>query len=381
MAILDGIKNAVTANVARSANKVVVNGLRNIAGDIFGVNRSPTNSAAKLTSRNINRFTTENLAYPAGVEGDDQQGHYIIFEILEQQPAKLKKANAGTSSVATKKTISTEYGDIDEVGGGPPTAEQKARAEATRQKEQAEKKVKAGMGKTLSSGQSIQLSKNATTSMPVMIALYMPPSISVSYASNYGEQEIGALAGAAKGAIEAFRQGGDAQRTALTGALETAGKGLENAVMSTLDTVAPGTKALIALEKGAVITPRMELMFEGVGRRSFSYDFVFIPKDEAEAETVKKIVQRFKFHMASDFTDLSFREMKIPDMFNIKYMYKNAENTNLNKISTCVLESMDVNYGADRFVAYEGGVPQTTKISLKFKEMEIITKKQIGDGF
>jgi len=381
MAILDGIKNAVTANVARSANKVVVNGLRNIAGDIFGVNRSPTNSAAKLTSRNINRFTTENLAYPAGVEGDDQQGHYIIFEILEQQPAKLKKANAGTSSVATKKTISTEYGDIDEVGGGPPTAEQKARAEATRQKEQAEKKVKAGMGKTLSSGQSIQLSKNATTSMPVMIALYMPPSISVSYASNYGEQEIGALAGAAKGAIEAFRQGGDAQRTALTGALETAGKGLENAVMSTLDTVAPGTKALIALEKGAVITPRMELMFEGVGRRSFSYDFVFIPKDESEAETVKKIVQRFKFHMASDFTDLSFREMKIPDMFNIKYMYKNAENTNLNKISTCVLESMDVNYGADRFVAYEGGVPQTTKISLKFKEMEIITKKQIGDGF
>ena len=151
--------------------------------------------------------------------------------------------------------------------------------------------------------------------------------------------------------------------------------------MSTLDTVAPGTKALIALEKGAVITPRMELMFEGVGRRSFSYDFVFIPKDETEAETVKKIVQRFKVHMASDFTDLSFREMKIPDMFNIKYMYKNAENTNLNKISTCVLESMDVNYGADRFVAYEGGVPQTTKISLKFKEMEIITKKQIEQGF
>ena len=380
MAILDGIKNAVTANVARSANKVVVNGLRNIAGDIFGVNRSPTNPAAKLTSRNINRFTTENLAYPAGVEGDDQQGHYIIFEILKQDPAKLKKAGAGTSSAATQKTISYNYDDIDVVGGGPPTAEQQKRAEAARTA-QAEKAIKSGMGKTLSSGQSIQLSKKATTSIPTMIALYMPPSISVSYASNYGEQEIGALAGAAKGAIEAFRQGGDAQRTALTGALETAGKGLENAVMSTLDTVAPGTKALIALEKGAVITPRMELMFEGVGRRSFSYDFVFIPKDETEAETVKKIVQRFKVHMASDFTDLSFREMKIPDMFNIKYMYKNAENTNLNKISTCVLESMDVNYGADRFVAYEGGVPQTTKISLKFKEMEIITKKQIEQGF
>ena len=78
--------------------------------------------------------------------------------------------------------------------------------------------------------------------------------------------------------------------------------------------------------------------------------------------------------MASKYTDGTFREMEIPSFFNIRYMYKNADNEHLNKISTCALESMDVSYGADRFVAYEGGVPQTTKISLKFKEMEIITK-------
>ena len=29
---------------------------------------------------------------------------------------------------------------------------------------------------------------------------------------------------------------------------------------------------------------------------------------------------------------------------------------------------------------YEDGVPQTTKITLKFKEMEIITKKAIASG-
>ena len=55
-------------------------------------------------------------------------------------------------------------------------------------------------------------------------------------------------------------------------------------------------------------------------------------------------------------------------------------NNNLNKISTCVLENMDVSYGADRFIAYEDGVPQTTKISLKFKELEIITKSAIAAG-
>ena len=54
--------------------------------------------------------------------------------------------------------------------------------------------------------------------------------------------------------------------------------------MNVLDTVAPGATALLALEKGAVRTPKMELMFEGIGRREFSYEFTFIPKDEAEAE-------------------------------------------------------------------------------------------------
>ena len=48
MAILDGLKNAVAANVARSANNVAVNGLRSIAGNVFGVDLNPTNPAANL---------------------------------------------------------------------------------------------------------------------------------------------------------------------------------------------------------------------------------------------------------------------------------------------------------------------------------------------
>ena len=38
-------------------------------------------------------------------------------------------------------------------------------------------------------------------------------------------------------------------------------------------------------------------------------------------------------------------------------------------------------HGGDRFIAYEDGAPQTTKMTLKFKELEIITKKQIEQGF
>ena len=371
MAILDGLKNAVTANVTRSANKVAVNGLNNIVGDIFGVN--PTNPAAALTNRPT-KFTTKNLAYPAGVEGDDQQGHHIIFEILEQDKAKLK-AKQDTNNIAKlKEQVDLNYG-TDEAGKAKrDEAEKNVEVEMKRVGDQ-----KSGAG---GSSNSIQLSRNATTRISTLIALYMPASISVSYNSKYGEQEISTLAGAAAGALDAFAGRGDADAsTALKGALDNMGKGLETGLMKIVDTAAPGATALLALEKGAVRTPKMELMFEGIGRREFSYEFTFIPKSEDEAKTIKEIVYQFKFHMASNYTDGTFREMEIPSMFNIYYKYKSADNDHLNRISTCALEGLDVSYGADRFVAYEDGVPQTTKISLKFKEMEIITKKQISEGF
>ena len=369
MAILDGIKNAVTANVARSANKVAVNGLNNIVGDIFGTNPL-TGPAAELAQRQQSKFCTKNLAYPAGVEGDDQQGHYVIFEILEQNKAKLKSSKGENKIAELKKEVKDSYEDTE--AGAAQRQQALDNLEAAGRKRQGEG----------GSSNSIQLSRGATTRISTMIALYMPASISVSYNSKFGEQEIGALAGAAAGALDAFAGRGDADgSTALKGALDELGKGTETALLKVVDTAAPGATALVALEKGAVRTPKMELMFEGIGRREFSYEFTFIPKSEEEAATIKEIVYQFKFHMASNYTDDTFREMEIPSFFNIRYMYKNGMNEHLNKISTCALESMDVSYGADRFVAYEGGVPQTTKISLKFKEMEIITKDQIAQGF
>ena len=62
-------------------------------------------------------------------------------------------------------------------------------------------------------------------------------------------------------------------------------------------------------------------------------------------------------------------------------MYQNNENTNLHKISTCVLESMDVTYGGDRYRTYEEGVPVETALSLSFKEMDLITAEKALEGF
>jgi hypothetical protein len=383
MAILDGLKNAVAANTARSANHVAVNGLHSLVGNVFGVDLA-TNPAAKLTNRTT-KFTTKSLAYPAGVEVDDQQGHYIIFEILEQDKAKIKAAK--DKKIAAQKQVGYDYMNASRSGGGNPNLApvQPTVGEKNRQQALDDKQSESGI-KSLSRGKfgnsnSIQLTKKATTRIATQIALYMPPSLSVSYNSKYGDQEIGVLAATGKTALDAFAgKNGTNFDTALKQGLGEFKMGAETAVMAILDTAAPGATALLALEKGAIRTPKMELMFEGIGRREFSYEFTFIPKDVAEAEIIKNIVYEFKYHMASNYTDGTFREMEIPSFFNIAYMHKGAENTHLNKISTCALEGMDVSYGADRFVAYEDGRPQTTKISLKFKELEIITKSAIAAG-
>ena len=71
-------------------------------------------------------------------------------------------------------------------------------------------------------------------------------------------------------------------------------------------------------------------------------------------------------------TNLGGRSLKVPNTFDIQYMYQNAENNYLNKISTCFLETMDVTYGGDRYKTFEphaddGAPPVETSITLAFK--------------
>ena len=226
------------------------------------------------------------------------------------------------------------------------------------------------------------------------IALYMPPSVTVNYGINYAEQPVGLKAELGSEIIKAFAGPGDtvAKLTSVVNAA-TGNRGsalATTAMLTALDVVASGAQTLAQLESGTVITPRMELMFEGVSRRNFSYTFVFIPKSAQEARTVENIIYTFKENMHPEYSNAETRrEMNIPNTFEISYMYQNGTNDFLNKISTCFLKSMDVQYGADRFTAYEptssrqgnGPPPQKTQITLGFSELEILSKAHIQQGY
>ena len=367
-------------------------------------------------------FASKMLSYPLDLESNPQSGHFIMFTAKKRTAGTIKsqKANKNfdeimANLVKEKNSAVNNLEDlIDSEGDGSFTLEisdgeaggfneielQAAAANGLQNqieglnKNQKDKLAKqraaiAGIDK------SIQLKSFGTQETVATIQLYMPPNVSVNYGVKYGEQEIGNMALIGKEAFEAFKGSAgkgmeDRFRAAAMAAKGSAREALLAMANASLDTVFSGARTLSQLSTGSVVTPRMELMFEGIDRRNFSYSFVFIPKSEKEAKVVEEIVYQFKENMMPEYSDQTTRrEMDIPNTFEIDYMYKESRNSFLNKVHTCFLKSIQVQYGGDRYTAYEpteskfggGPPPQKTTITLEFSELELITKDHIKQGF
>jgi len=378
--VLTGITGAVRANIAGFANKAVragTDGIRNISRLPLEGNNANVDDFGELYSPK----TTTILTYPIDVDSNAQQGHYILFEINKRIPGKLaKNKNAKGLSEAQKKVIAEQNIAFEEeateynIEGLTPS------------------NIMNDAGGKLN--RSIVYSQLPTVRHDTTIALYMPPSIQVSYDVKYGDKEIGGMAAAFGDAIAAFSGTPGNMTTKLQSAMDASGQGFnelaQSFAMGTLDTFADGAQSLMELSKGSVITPRMEMMFEGVGRRDFSYTFMFLPKSAQEARLVENIIYHFKFFMMPEYTNKSTRrEMKIPGTFDIRYMYKGNDNDFINKVSSCFLKNVAVEYGADRFTAYEptsskfgfGAPPQKTKMTLSFTELELLSQDHIAQGY
>ena len=351
-----------------------------------------------LPSRPVSKHDTNILTYPLDVTSDPQQGHHILFHINVIDKARLKKQRAASSAALAKaeKAITKNIGHIEnaylwDTSGKPVPSPSVIRQKAIARYGVKDYKI-AVAGTAGKDSTSIQATKPVSR-LKTSIALYMPPTISVSYNSNYGDKEIGMMAQLGADALRMFSSG---EKGAARDVLDKAGSAVKHMALTMLDTVAPGAKELLAIESGQIIAPRMELMFQGIGRREFSYAFTFIPRSEKEALVIDDIVYVFKLNMASNLVKgTGGKEYTIPNTFDIDYYYHGGENSFLNKISRCVLESMEVSYGGEKYVTYSpvmkassvggpGGIgnpPQTTKISLKFKELELITQDKVKEGY
>ena len=204
------------------------------------------------------------LTYPDTVGEDPHQSHYIMFSIRRFTKGKLKVAVAGYKNIKTNEWLSEVTAEQMMAWGALDLKNWKKSNRIIGPKGRPIDMPETGANVL---NRSITLSQKPRGPVIKNIALYMPASISTAYNMQYnGETEIGNIADMGMDVLNWIT--GKATSGQLEANLRSkAGTGFQAMGTKMLDSVAPGVKALEALHQGRIITPRMELMFEGVGRR------------------------------------------------------------------------------------------------------------------
>ena len=408
--------------------------LRKVAGNIGGLIRggvkdeSETKPESKLDST-TSKYQTNNYTFPLDVDSEDpgigNHGHYIVFFINQQEGAEI---GFGEKSKSGRRSVLEDGGNrnipefIKKLNlDGTSTKEKNTTGTSDQQHQDLGEKhdyfadrpdlvnnnggsTPKPTGSVTSAGGSsgttgLYLTRNPTVRLDTCITLYMPASVSVAYSADYGEQQIGVGAAVVGDAYNTLKDNLSLEgvKQVLDNNKNRAGEGLKegaiNAFLATADTVGSpfgmtGIRGAVEASQGIIVSDRMELLFKGIGRRSFSYTFSMLPRNKEEADEIRKIVFAFKSNMSPEFVDgqRSGRKLRVPNTFDIEYMYLGAANDYLNKISTCVLKQMDVKYGGNRYKTFEAldgesPPPVLTEITLSFEEMDLITRDKIHEGY
>lgn len=414
---------AIVTQVKDRVYKKVVGGIGDIVRGIPGLGNSSI--LGQLIRTNLN---PEHRSFPLDVEqqpGLGNQGHYIIFYINEQENAQIKFGKQ-QPEFAGFKSVLEEQGNRDlpnyvrEIVGKRGVNSYERKRDRYKGKEQLlledigkseafndltlQEKLEIGIGGTYDLNtksdrfgkrraddyRGMNVKRKATRRLKTAISMYMPTGIEVQYGAGYKDEEIGTLS---ENVLQAYSQFSAGQYGAAGQSIVNMDEGVKQLLAAMLTTtlgVLPGMggiKQLYEMREGKVFSNRMEVAFTGLEKRKFNYTFKMVPRSEEEAEEIRAIIFAFKANMLPEL-DGDYekgRRMIVPNTFDIKYMYQGDENQYLNKISTCVLENLNVKYGGGQFQAFKGnneGAPLVeTEISLQFKEMETITRERIYEGF
>jgi hypothetical protein len=390
--------------------------LRRVAGNVGAVIRGDIGGPDSSTSAPINRTkqSTKMLSFPIDVGADPgigNNGHYVMFFINEQQDLKLSfgdetekpegamnmaKALQQKGIPAVQKMFDSKLGSFvqkaipnllsnnilsgftDIIGNLKTDVTGRIKHNPVIQNTRVDEKRS-----------SIGIKRAPTTRLDTAISMYMPASVSVSYGADYVDTPIGV------GTSELNKAGNvdlqsDAGRETIKSGLKNVGAAVKREGIDSLGKIPglSGIREVAEMRDGVIFADRMELAFKGIGKRQFSFDFKMMPRSQAEADEIRDIIYAFKFNMMPEYVGTTKgNQMKIPNTFDIQYMYQNAENNYLNKISTCFLKDMTVTYGGDRYKTFDqsstdaGAPPVETSIKLEFREIEMISRERIAEGF
>ena len=120
--------------------------------------------------------------------------------------------------------------------------------------------------------------------------------------------------------------------------------------------------------------------------RDTTTESVSLPKDKdvlvtkQEAETVKKIIKAFRTAAAPQISSTGMFFIP-PSTLDVEFLFNGKRNENINRVAESVIESIDINYAPNGWAAHDDGAPVQTTLTLNFKEIELIDKTKIKNGY
>lgn len=216
------------------------------------------------------------------------------------------------------------------------------------------------------------------------IALYMSGKPSVQYKASWADEEIGIVGGLSEriGQIKSA-----ADLLSMDTLKNTLGAGMASYVLS--QSMAAGNfgglgnaGAAMSAASGVTPNPFRAQLFKSMGFRTFSYEYVFLPKNVTEYHEAQQIIKTFKIYMHPTLGPGKF-VLNYPAEFTIAYYYKDDRNKELYKISNCALTDLSVEYGGTDFTTFKGtkGYPTEIGMKLQFTELEVLSRERIEAGY
>jgi hypothetical protein len=398
------------------------NALNSLKSNIFGSGAAGTTTpilrksaieladTSPLSRMSDDPFQFASISYPRDVTNDMQSGHYMLFYVNVQNDTKYKYEGGIGGVTVEEKTVTTA--GVPQLGIADSTKIVEVKSQANAADVAYHKGlVKGGTPGSVVQEDGVDLSKgnrqvgkmsegsmstyiNTTSRITDSVALYLPPNVTDTTAAAYNGFAMGMIGFAAAGGGEFTRamKSNDFSRAAkalvgqVKGFTDFAAKEAGMALAEAVGGAEGGGTELINKAFGRADNPYMEVLFDKMALRTFTYNFTFAPRNTDERDDVQKIIQLFRFHMAPELRGDFNRFLTLPSTFDIHYMYqtedgKASENDFYNRIATCVLENCTVDYTPGGVRSFADGSPTQITMALTFKETELLTKERINAGF
>ena len=397
---------------------------RNIVKKVFDSTPAPATATLGNDSAFANPSPTSALdedpmgyryiSYPRDVTRDKANGHYMLFSVNVQNKSGYGYTDAEGQPVGSVMEYEIQQGSphSDKATNTGKFGYAKIDSDPIAYQDAFNRVAKGGKGNVLKEdeifltpnsryqqskyGQSggVNSTFKTTTRITDSVALYLPPNVQDSTSAGYNDAQTGIVGLVAAGGgqfLDAMRRN-DYQAAAsqlIGGVKAISEEALIRSSAGIVDLLSGGEGDTLGLANkvfGQATNPYMEVLFDSMAFRNFTYNFTFAPKNAQERDDVQDIIKLFRFHMAPELKGAQHRFLTLPSTFDIHYMYQHSkdyasENNFYSKIATCVLQNVSVDYTPGGVKSFQDGSPTQISMSLSFKETEMLNKQMINAGY